>query len=210
MTTCKDECTALWPPLLASSRAVARRDGLGTLRRPDGSLQVTFHGHPLYFFAPDLGAGAPPGLTLGEYSVDADSSGVWYTVLPQGMPDPGTTKVGSESSPAGTILSITAGLEHTTATLYAFSRDTATTSKCTGSCAIIWQPVLTTTPPAATGTASASMLGTIRRYDDTFQVTYNGHPLYFFAKGLNGGTSGAGKSAAGGTFHVVTAAGAVG
>jgi len=44
----------------------------------------------------------------------------------------------------------------------------------------------------------------------TFQVTYRGHPLYFFAEGLDSGTSGAGVSAFGGTFNVVNVTGTVG
>jgi predicted lipoprotein with Yx(FWY)xxD motif len=214
MTTCTGPCSAVWPPLLTGHRAMAgpgvSRNGIGTLRRPDGSLQVTYHGHPVYFFAFDLGAFAPSGLTNGEYLIDAMADGVWYTVLPQGTPDPGTTTVGSESSPAGTILSITAGFLPTRATLYAFSRDSATASACTGQCAIFWPPVLTTTPPAATGGANSSLLGAIPRADGTFQVTYGGHPLYFFSKGLDSGTSGAGVSAFGGTFKVVNVAGTVG
>jgi predicted lipoprotein with Yx(FWY)xxD motif len=213
-TTCTGPCSAVWPPLLTRSRAMAgpgvSRNGIGTLRRPDGSLQVTYHGHPVYFFAFDLGAFAPSGLTRGEYLIDALADGVWYTVLPQGTQDPGTTTVGSESSPGGTILSITAGFLHTTATLYAFSRDSATASACTGRCAIFWPPVLTTTPPAATGSANSSLLGAIPRADGTFQVTYRGHPLYFFSQALNSGTSGAGVSAFGGTFNVVNVTGTVG
>jgi len=180
------------------------------VRRPDGSLQVSYRGRPLYHFAFDLGAGAASGLTNGEYLIDAAASGVWYTVLPQGTPDPGTTTVGSESAASATILAITAGFTHATATLYAFSADTTTASKCTGACAIFWPPVLTTTAPAATGGANAAKLGTISRADGTFQVTYNGHPLYFFAQGLNNGTSGAGISAFGGTFYVVNVDGTLG
>jgi predicted lipoprotein with Yx(FWY)xxD motif len=214
MTTCTGPCAAVWPPLLTSRRALAgtgvSRFRIGTLRRPDGTFQVTFRGHPVYFFAFDLGAGAAAGLTNGQYLIDAAAFGVWYTVLPQGTPNPGTTTVGSESTPSGTVLSITAGFTHATATLYAFSADSATASKCRGTCAIIWPPVLTSTPPAATGSASSSLLGSIARPDGTFQVTYNGHPLYFFSKGLDNGTSGAGISAFGGTFNVVNVAGTVG
>ena len=214
MSTCKDECAALWPPLLTSKAAMAGpgvdSSGLGTIARPGAGFQVTYHGHPLYFFALDLGAGAPAGLTNGQYLIDSAAKGNWYTLLPQGTPDPGTTTVGSETAGTSNILSVTAGVQHTTATVYAFSADSATASKCTGQCAIIWPPVLTTTPPTAAGSANGSMLGSIQRSDGTFQVTYNGHPLYFFGPALNSGTSGAGAKAFGGTFNTVTTAGTVG
>jgi predicted lipoprotein with Yx(FWY)xxD motif len=214
MTTCTGQCAAVWPPLLTSRRAVAgtgvERSGLGAIRRPDGTLQVTFRGHPVYFFAFDLGAGAPAGLTNGEYLIDAAAFGNWYTVLPQGTPNPGTTTVGSEPAGGKTILSITAGFTHATASLYAFSADSATASKCTGQCAVIWPPVLTTAPPAAAGGANGSMLGSIARPDGTFQVTYNGHPLYFFSKDLTSGTKGNGITAFGGTFKTVNTDGSVG
>ncbi len=212
--TCLGPCSGVWPPLLTSSHAVAgtgvSQAGLGTLRRPDGSLQVSYHGHPLYFFAFDLGAGAPSGLTNGEYFIDPPATGVWYTTLPQGTPDPGTTTVGSESAAGAKILAITAGFLHVTATLYAFTADTAKASKCSGECALIWPPVLTTTRPAATGSANAAKLGVISRPDGTFQVTYNGHPLYFFAQALNSSTAGNGITAFGGTFKIVNVNGTIG
>jgi predicted lipoprotein with Yx(FWY)xxD motif len=205
--TCTGVCSAVWPPLITSSHAIAgtgvQQALLGTVRRSDGTLQVTYRGHPVYFFSFDLGAGAPAGLTNGHYLIDAAASGVWYTVLPQGIPDPGTTTVGSEPSGGTNILAITAGFTHATATLYLFTADTSKTSKCTGTCAIIWPPVLTTTPPAATGKAKGAKLGVIQRADGTFQVTYNGQPLYFFAQGLNTGTSGNGISGFGGIFYTV-------
>jgi predicted lipoprotein with Yx(FWY)xxD motif len=62
-------------------------------------------------------------------------------------------------------------------TLYLFVPDTPTTSKCYGSCAQYWPPVLGTprAGPGVTGT-----LGTIRRTDGTLQATYDGHPLYTY------------------------------
>jgi predicted lipoprotein with Yx(FWY)xxD motif len=213
-TTCTGPCAAVWPPLLTSRPALAgtgvRHRLIGTIRRPDGTFQVTYRGHPVYFFAIDLAAGAPAGLTNGEYLIDAAAFGVWYTLLPQGTPNPGTTTVGSQTVSSKTTLSITAGFGNTTATLYAFSPDSATTSQCSGQCAVIWPPVLTTTAPAAGSGVTASLLGTIARPDGTFQVTYNGHPLYFFAKALDAGTQGAGITAFGGTFNTVNTAGAVG
>jgi predicted lipoprotein with Yx(FWY)xxD motif len=213
-TTCTGACAALWPPLLTSGRAKAgpgvSQRLIGTLRRPDGTFQVTYHGHPVYMFSFDLGAGAPPGLTNGEYLIDPAASGVWYTVTPRGTPDPGTTTVGSEPSAGANILAITAGLTHATATLYAFSIDTRTMSKCTGTCAQFWPPVLTTRGVKAGRGVNQHMLGTLRRADGTIQVSYNGHPLYFFALGLNSGTSGAGAPVFGGVFNLVNTNGTVG
>jgi predicted lipoprotein with Yx(FWY)xxD motif len=215
-SACTGPCAALWPPLLTpNGRSVAGTGTsarlLGTIRRADGTLQVTYNRHPVYFFALDLGAGAAAGLTNGEYLIDpAPVDGNWYTVSPQGIPTPGTTTVGSEASGGSNILSITAGLTHVTATLYAFSADTATASKCTGMCAMIWPPVITSTPAAFSGMVNGAQLGTIQRADGTFQVTYNSHPLYFFAKALDSGTEGNNVTAFGGTFTTVNVSGAVG
>jgi predicted lipoprotein with Yx(FWY)xxD motif len=213
-TTCKGACAAIWPPLLTSGRAKAApgvsQRAIGTLRRPDGTLQVTYHGHPVYMFAFDLGAGAAPGLTNGEYLIDAAAFGVWYTVTPAGTPDPGTTIVGSEHAAGASILAITAGLTHATATLYAFSTDTPRMSTCSGQCAKFWPPVLTTRGVKAGPGVNQHMLGTLRRADGTMQVSYNGHPLYYFALGLDSGTSGAGAPAFGGVFNLVNTNGTVG
>jgi len=214
MTTCTGPCAAFWPPLLTSRRALAGRGVsqrlIGTLRRPDGSLQVTYRGHPVYRFSFDLGFEAPAGLIRGEYLIDPAASGVWYTVTPRGTPNPGTTTVGSEPSGSATILAITAGLTHATATLYAFNIDTASVSKCTGPCAKFWPPVLTTRGVKAGPGVNQHMLGTLRRADGTIQVSYNGHPLYFFALGLNSGTSGANVHAFHGVFLLVNTNGTVG
>jgi predicted lipoprotein with Yx(FWY)xxD motif len=215
-SACTGQCMALWPPLLTASGHAKTGTGaerrLGTIRRADGTFQVTYNGHPVYFFAFDLGAGAPAGLTNGEYILDpAPVDGNWYTMLPQGIPNPGKTTIGSESAGAKTILAVAGNpINNVVATLYAFSADSATASKCAGQCAMIWPPVITTSPAAVSGMASGAQLGTIQRADGTFQVTYNGHPLYFFAKALDSGTEGNNVTAFGGTFNIVNVSGAVG
>ena len=208
-------CIALWPPLLTNHRAIAGtgtdRHLFGTIRRSDGTFQVTYAGHPLYFFALDLAAGAKAGEINGEHIEDpAPVNGVWYNVLPNGNPDPGTANIQSESSNGTSILADAGAVNGVVSTLYAFSADTSMQSNCTGMCAQIWPPVLTQTAPTASGAASGSLLGAIPRSDGTFQVTYNGHPLYYFANALDSGTEGAGVTAFGGTFNTVNVSGAVG
>jgi predicted lipoprotein with Yx(FWY)xxD motif len=215
-TTCLSStgCTAIWPPLLTDKAPVAGPgvdpSMLGVLRRPDGNLQVTYDGHPVYMFAFDLGPGAPAGLTNGEDFADAMADGVWYTVSPSGAPDPGTATVTSESVNGQSILSVVSAFTDAEVTLYVFSADTATTSACTADCARFWPPVLTSTRPVASGSVNGAELGVIQRSDGAFQVTYDGHPLYFFSHDLTGGTSGAGITAFGGTFQVLGSDGTVG
>jgi predicted lipoprotein with Yx(FWY)xxD motif len=67
-------------------------------------------------------------------------------------------------------------------TVYLFEADSGGASACTGACASAWPPVTTAAAPSAGAGASASALGTITRADGTKQVTYGGHPLYFFAQ----------------------------
>src|ERR1700755_2423985 len=62
-------------------------------------------------------------------------------------------------------------------TLYWFVPDTATTSKCNGSCATFWPPVK---GPATAGAGVTGKLATIKRADGLAQATYNGHPLYTY------------------------------
>jgi predicted lipoprotein with Yx(FWY)xxD motif len=71
-------------------------------------------------------------------------------------------------------------------TLYLFVPDTATASKCYGSCAQYWPPVFGT-PKAGPGVTG--VLGTIKRTDGTTQATYDGHPLYTYV-----GDSGRGQN----------------
>ncbi len=67
--------------------------------------------------------------------------------------------------------------------LYIFVKDTSTTSACNGACAALWVPLI----GSATGGSgvTGSMVGQITRQDGSMQVSYNGHPLYFFSKDVN-------------------------
>ena len=93
-------------------------------------------------------------------------------------------------------------------TLYIFLADTGMTSTCTGSCAQNWPPLTTSGPPRALAGISQTLLGTTRRGDGTLQVTYHGHPLYYFiADGGPGIANGEGIDAFGAHWEVVNAAG---
>jgi len=66
-------------------------------------------------------------------------------------------------------------------TLYLFERDERGESYCNGACAAVWPPFETDGQPQAIGGVSASALGTTKRDDGDMQVTYHGHPLYYYA-----------------------------
>jgi predicted lipoprotein with Yx(FWY)xxD motif len=92
-------------------------------------------------------------------------------------------------------------------TLYLFTADKATKSGCYGKCATYWPPLIAQTPTAGTG-LKASLVGTTKRNDGTLQVTYGGHPLYFFAPDKKAGdVNGQGFVHFGGAWWVVSAAG---
>jgi predicted lipoprotein with Yx(FWY)xxD motif len=88
-------------------------------------------------------------------------------------------------------------------TLYSFAPDTATASKCYGSCAAYWPPV---TGTAAAGTGLPGKTGTIRRTDGSLQLTYNGHPLYtYIGDSAPGQARGNNLNLNGGLWHEVPA-----
>jgi predicted lipoprotein with Yx(FWY)xxD motif len=65
--------------------------------------------------------------------------------------------------------------------IYLFDKETTSRPDCYGDCAAAWPPVLTAGPPQAAGAARAELLGTVARDDGSMQVTYAGHPLYYYA-----------------------------
>jgi predicted lipoprotein with Yx(FWY)xxD motif len=94
-------------------------------------------------------------------------------------------------------------------TVYLFVKDTGTSSTCYTSCAQIWPPVLTSGPPQAGAGAMASLLGTTTRTDGTIEVTYAGHPLYYFVQDKQSGdATGQGIDGFGGLWWVLTPSGA--
>jgi predicted lipoprotein with Yx(FWY)xxD motif len=64
--------------------------------------------------------------------------------------------------------------------LYAFTKDTAGRSTCSGACATAWPPYIVKSKPAARAGVSARLLGTTRRADGKLQATYAGRPLYYY------------------------------
>ena len=93
-------------------------------------------------------------------------------------------------------------------TLYDFVKDKGTTSVCYGACAALWPPLLTTGKPVAGPGVRASLLGTTRRKDGKLEVTYGGHPLYYFVTDRKPGqTTGQGVNQFGGPWWVLSAAG---
>jgi len=79
---CYGKCATYWPPLLTTGKPVpqGRVKGtlLGTTKRKDGKMQVTYKGHPLYTFLLDKKAGQ----TAGEGSKNFGAA--WYALAPSG------------------------------------------------------------------------------------------------------------------------------
>ncbi len=65
--------------------------------------------------------------------------------------------------------------------IYIWQLEDSSTPECYGDCAKEWPPVITNGTPIATAGVNSKLLGTTERTDGTTQVTYNGHPLYFYA-----------------------------
>jgi len=97
--------------------------------------------------------------------------------------------VGVKTGPLGAYL-----VDATGRTLYLFTEDKGTTSSCYNKCAAAWAPLVTGGAPQMSSGATASLLGTTARTDGSMQVTYSGHPLYYFeADKAAGDTNGQGK-----------------
>ncbi len=82
-SACYDACAAAWPPLLTEgdpqAQGAADRSMLGTTRRKDGTVQVTYNGWPLYTYAGDQNPGEANGNDIDEFGAE------WYALQPNGQ-----------------------------------------------------------------------------------------------------------------------------
>jgi predicted lipoprotein with Yx(FWY)xxD motif len=164
VTNCTGDCLTNWPPLTVESEdelVAGNLPGeLGTIETADGSLQVTYNGWPLYYFAEDTARGDAMGQGRGER---------WWVVNP-------VTLSASRNEELGQFLVGSNGM-----TVYSFANDEAGVSNCSGDCATAWPPVTVPFPELVGAAANVTgELGTIEREDGTYQVTYNGMPLYYW------------------------------
>jgi predicted lipoprotein with Yx(FWY)xxD motif len=87
-------------------------------------------------------------------------------------------------------------------TLYAFTPDTGGVSTCYDDCASAWPPV--TGDAAAEAGLDASLVGTITREDGSLQATYNGWPLYEFARDTGTEPTGQNVESHGGEWYLIS------
>jgi len=96
LTECTGSCAVQWPPLVIGARAKpiagpgVKASLLGTVKRPDGRLQVSYRGQPLFLFAGDAKAGDVNGQAVGA---------TWHALTPSGA---AVTKLVSSSSTGST------------------------------------------------------------------------------------------------------------
>ncbi len=154
---------------------------------------------------------APAGLAAAALMIAACGSSSTSS-SPASAASPAATAAASAPAASGselkttTIGGVTVLTNAQGFTLYWFVPDTATTSKCNGSCATYWPPVK---GPATAGPGVTGKLATITRADGSTQATYNGHPLYTYKGDTGPGqASGNNLNASGGVWHEVTASGA--
>jgi predicted lipoprotein with Yx(FWY)xxD motif len=98
-SSCSGACAAAWPPLTAKG-SVSAIDGastgdIATISRPDGTKQVTYAGHPLYYFAGDSGAGQTNGQGVDGFGA------LWWIVAPSGQKITTTADSASPSMNSG-------------------------------------------------------------------------------------------------------------
>ena len=83
-SVCTGACAKAWPPYVVKTRPGAasgvKARLLGTTKRGDGSLQVTYAGRPLYYYVGDRSKGQILCHNVTEFG------GVWRVIRPSGTP----------------------------------------------------------------------------------------------------------------------------
>jgi predicted lipoprotein with Yx(FWY)xxD motif len=80
-SNCNGSCAQNWPPVKPAT-ASGVTGAFATIKRSDGSAQLTFHGHPLYTFVLDKSAGQAHGNGVNAFG------GLWYETPASGAAAP--------------------------------------------------------------------------------------------------------------------------
>jgi len=152
-----------------------------------------------------LGVPVAAGLLAAACGTAAGSTAAGST--PAGTPASNgsttATVIESHAGSAGSFLTNSSGRA-----VYLWDADSMNKSMCSGACAGAWPPVTAKGHVTAADGAKAADLGTITRSDGSKQVTYLGHPLYYFAGDSGSGqTNGQGSDSFGAKWWLVTPAG---
>jgi predicted lipoprotein with Yx(FWY)xxD motif len=114
-----------------------------------------------------------------------------------------STTINAAKSKLGQILVDSRGRS-----LYLFEQDKGTASTCYGACASLWPPLTVSGSPKAGAGITAAKIGTTQRKDGKAEVTYNGHPLYYYAGDQKPGqTAGEGLNQFGASWDVLSTSG---
>jgi uncharacterized surface protein with fasciclin (FAS1) repeats/predicted lipoprotein with Yx(FWY)xxD motif len=180
-SVCVDGCIANWPAFYTSGLFLPEgldHDDFGSFKRPDGSMQSTYKGWPLYYFAND----AQPGDVTGEGVND-----VWFVAKPdytimlmdnQLVGNDGKNYTGDYTEGEEIVQYFTDDKGYT---LYTWINDANNTNKFTNedfSNNNIW-PIYEESEVIVPSTLDSDMFGVIDVYGRN-QMTYNGWPLYYF------------------------------
>jgi len=110
-STCSGQCAKVWPPLRVKGggKPVAAKGSgvnsklLGTVRRKDGTVEVTYNGWPLYTYVPDKKPGDTVGQNVNQFGAK------WYLLKANGS----VIKPGGNSCPPGYMMTSSGCLPQT-------------------------------------------------------------------------------------------------
>ena len=171
---------------------------------------------PRFIAAGSLAAAALLAAACGAASQPTAVASPVPSAIPSTAPSPSPVAVSpSPVASTGTRVAIASNsrlgqilVDGSGRTVYLFLKDTGKASTCYSACAQYWPPVLTNGAPAAVGGVTASLLGTTKRTDGTLEVTYAGHPLYYFITDKKpGDITGQGVNGFGARWYVLSPSG---
>jgi predicted lipoprotein with Yx(FWY)xxD motif len=189
-------CNPLWPVYYEANVKVPKAlnaADFATKTTTDGRQQTTYKGWPLYYYAPAANGAytrETPGQTGGN-----GTGGIWHVLNPSYSVMVGSKSV--EDKTTHVVSTKTFMVDGQGRTLYYFAKDISSPStqptNCTGGCAAIWPALyLSASAPVVPSTLKATDFATITREPNTStgpygtastreQLTYKGHPLYYYA-----------------------------
>jgi len=122
----------------------------------------------------------------GDASGNADRAAMTSKNEDAAMKDDGAMGAGAAMKANGAVVKVVGSqygrviADRKGEAVYLFDREDTGKSECYGDCATAWPPLLTKGKPRAGKGAKRSLLGTTTRRDGKRQVTYAGHPLYYY------------------------------